>query len=174
MERSDHLQHLDKHLVDQLAQVAREAVRDELSRQARERRRSATLYAASGAAALYAGAALALTVGLVLALGLPGWVAALITAAILAGVAYALRNAARPSAAGYASSAPTGPTAETAAGTAAGPGRAGGAGATAPAGPHGAAGSAPVPPKPPVAPGEAAVRPPRPDVVDPETPHHRA
>ncbi|MBC7271795.1 MAG: hypothetical protein H5T76_24325, partial [Streptomyces sp.] len=61
MKRLDHLEHLDKHLVDELAQVTRETVRDELHRQARQQRRKAALYAASGAVALYAGAALALT-----------------------------------------------------------------------------------------------------------------
>ncbi|CAM5300439.1 hypothetical protein SVIOM74S_09659 [Streptomyces violarus] len=83
MKPLDHLEHLDKHLVDELAQVARETVRDELREQTRKQRRKAALYAASGALALYAGAALALAVGLALALGLPDWAAALITAAIL-------------------------------------------------------------------------------------------
>ncbi|MER6567258.1 phage holin family protein [Streptomyces sp. NPDC001093] len=95
-ERLDHLEHLDKHLVEELAQVARETVRDELREQTRKQRRTALLYAASGAAALYAGAALALAVGLALATGLPGWGAALITAAIMGAVAYALRGAAHP------------------------------------------------------------------------------
>lgn len=96
MDRLDHLEHLDKQLVEELAQVARETVRDELREQTRKQRRTATLYAASGAAALYAGAALALAVGLALATTLPGWGAALITAAILGMVAYALRGAAHP------------------------------------------------------------------------------
>ncbi|WP_030346754.1 phage holin family protein [Streptomyces sp. NRRL S-1022] len=94
MDRFDHLEHLDKHLVEELAQVARETVRDELREQSRKRRRTAVLYAASGAAALYAGGAVALAVGLALAIGLPGWAAALITAALLGVVAYALRGAA--------------------------------------------------------------------------------
>ncbi|MET8117243.1 phage holin family protein, partial [Streptomyces prasinus] len=97
MQRLEHMQHLDKHLVDELAQVARESVRDELREQARGQRRKAALYGASGAVALYAGAAVALAVGLALALVLPGWAAALITAVILGVLAYALRNAARPS-----------------------------------------------------------------------------
>ncbi|MET9450594.1 phage holin family protein [Streptomyces cinerochromogenes] len=92
MDRSDHLEHLDKHLVEELAQVARETVRDELREQSRKRRRTAVLYAASGAVALYAGGALALAVGLALAAGLPGWAAALITAALLGAVAYFLRG----------------------------------------------------------------------------------
>lgn len=96
MDRIDHLEHLDKNLVDELAQVAREAVRDELREQTRKQRRAAALYATSGAVALYAGAALALTLGLALAEGLPGWAAALITAAVLGALAYALRNMARP------------------------------------------------------------------------------
>ncbi|MGW0298729.1 phage holin family protein [Streptomyces anthocyanicus] len=96
MDRMDHLEHLDRQLVDELAQVARETVRDELREQTRRQRRKATLYAASGTAALYAGATVALAVGLALALALPGWAAALITAALLAVVAYLLRGAARP------------------------------------------------------------------------------
>ncbi|MCC5476303.1 phage holin family protein [Streptomyces barringtoniae] len=95
-EHLEHLEHLDKHLVEELAQVARETVRDELRVQSRKQRRTALLYAASGAAALYAGAALALAVGLALATGLPGWGAALITAAVMGAVAYALRGAAHP------------------------------------------------------------------------------
>src|ERR1044071_9146515 len=100
MDRMDHLEHLDKHLVDELAQVARETVRDELREQTRKQRRKATLYAASGASALYAGAALALTVGLALAVLLPDWAAALITAALLGVAAYLLRGAARPHSSG--------------------------------------------------------------------------
>ncbi len=96
MQRLEHLEHLDKHLVDELAQVARETVREELREQARGQRRKAALYAGSGAAALYAGAAVALAVGLALALALPGWAAALITAVILGAASYALRSAARP------------------------------------------------------------------------------
>ncbi|GHG98283.1 hypothetical protein Srubr_41260 [Streptomyces rubradiris] len=93
--RSENLEHhLDRHLVEELAQVARETVRDELREQTRRQRRTALLYAASGAAALYAGAAVALAVGLALASGLPGWAAALITAALLGVVAYGLRGAA--------------------------------------------------------------------------------
>ncbi|MFE9448551.1 phage holin family protein [Streptomyces sp. NPDC006739] len=98
MDRLDHLEHLDKHLVDELAQVARETVRDELREQTRKQRRTAMMYAASGAVALYAGGALALAVGLALAIGLPGWAAALITAAILGAIAYLLRGAAHPKA----------------------------------------------------------------------------
>ncbi|MET8767561.1 phage holin family protein [Streptomyces sp. NPDC004658] len=94
MDRLDHLEHLDRHLVEELAQVARETVRDELREQSRKQRRTAVLYAASGAAALYAGGAVALAVGLALAIGLPGWAAALITGALLGVVAYCLRGAA--------------------------------------------------------------------------------
>ncbi|MFJ3231813.1 phage holin family protein [Streptomyces sp. NPDC086787] len=96
MEPLDHLEHLDKQLVDELAQVARETVRDELREQTRKQRRTAMLYGASGAVALYAGGALALALGLGIATSLPGWAAALITAAVLGVVAYALRGAARP------------------------------------------------------------------------------
>ncbi|MGW1604094.1 hypothetical protein ACWCQV_24325, partial [Streptomyces eurythermus] len=56
--RSENLEHhLDRHLVEELAQVARETVRDELREQSRRQRRTALLYAASGAVALYAGGA---------------------------------------------------------------------------------------------------------------------
>lgn len=78
------MRQLDQHLVDELAHVARESVRAELREQARGQRRRAALYAGSGAAALYAGAAAALAVGLALALVLPDWAAALITAVVLA------------------------------------------------------------------------------------------
>jgi hypothetical protein len=96
MEHLDHLEHLDKELVDELAQVARETVRDELREQGRKRRRAAVLYGASGAVALYAGAAVALAIGLAWAILLPAWAAALVTAVILGVVAYALREAGRP------------------------------------------------------------------------------
>ncbi|MDO0924906.1 phage holin family protein [Streptomyces sp. TG1A-8] len=96
MDRLDHLEHLDKHLVEELAQVARETVREELREQTRKQRRTAMLYASSGAVALYAGAALALALGLGLAAGLPDWAAALVTAAVLGVLAYVLRGAARP------------------------------------------------------------------------------
>jgi hypothetical protein len=177
MDRLDHLEHLDKHLVDELAQVARETVRDELREQTRRQRRTAMLYAASGAVALYAGAALALTLGLALAAGLPDWAAALITAAILGVVAYALRGAARPSA--------SRPTPEQAAE------RDRVHGADAPVGPPGGLSNAPYPPVPPVAPGGTAGATgvpgagapppglaggpaPRRGDIDPEQPHHRA
>ncbi|MGW7206268.1 phage holin family protein [Streptomyces sp. NPDC054837] len=162
MDRLDHLEHLDKHLVEELAQVTRETVREELREQTRKQRRKAMLYGASGAVALYAGAALALAVGLALALGLPDWAAALITAAILGAVAYVLRGAARPSA-----SRPT-PEGDHVIG--------GGAPATPPGGT-----GMPYPPVPPVAPGVGTPAtgtpgpavPPRPDDNDPEQPHHR-
>jgi len=96
MTRIDHLEHLDKHLVEELTEVARETIREELREQTRRQRRRAALYAASGAVALYAGAALATALGLALATGLPGWAAALITAAVLGVAAWLLRGAARP------------------------------------------------------------------------------
>ncbi|MEV6168512.1 phage holin family protein [Streptomyces sp. NPDC051954] len=162
MNRLDHLEHLDKALVDELAQVARETIRDELREQTRKQRRTAVLYAASGAVALYAGAALALALGLALAIGLPDWAAALITAVILGVVAYVLRGTARPSA--------SRPTRD---------------GAGEPVAEPTPAGTPPYPPVPPAAPGgfsgatgapgagvpSAA---PRPDDGDPEPPHHRA
>ncbi|MEU7382716.1 phage holin family protein [Streptomyces sp. NPDC042207] len=172
MKGLDHLEHLDKQLVDELAQVARETVRDELREQTRRQRRTATLYAASGAVALYAGAALALAVGLALAIGLPGWAAALITAAILGAAAYALREAARPSASHPA----PGPGTDFASGADTGAQRTGGTGAT-----TGAAGRAagaaypPTPPVPPVPPAPPAgtTRPDHPGGSDPG-PQHRA
>ncbi|MFI7500020.1 phage holin family protein [Streptomyces sp. NPDC049687] len=169
MERMDHLEHLDKHLVDELAQVARETIRDELREQTRKQRRKATLYAASGAVALYAGAAVALAVGLALDIGLPGWAAALITAAILGVVAYALRGAARPHTTG---------TAERRAELSHGAEHAGqgpAVGGMPPAGP-----GTPYPPMPPTAPAVPGADAPQPGVtpgadhVDPQNPHHRA
>lgn len=164
MERMDHLEHLDRHLVDELAQVARETIREELREQTRKQRRTAMLYTVSGALALYAGAAVALAVGLALGIGLPDWAAALITAAILGVLAYVLRGAARPHrhAAGHE------------AGLAAPHGRV--VGGTPPEGPSGGLGM-PYPPMPPTAPGaggpEAGAAP-RPGDIDPESPHHRA
>ncbi|MER5219425.1 phage holin family protein [Streptomyces flaveus] len=171
MDRIDHLEHLDKNLVDELAQVARDAVRDELREQTRKQRRAAALYAASGAVALYAGAALALALGLLLALGLPNWAAALITAVVLGAVAYVLRGAARPSASqsSASQSAASRPIPEQ---VAADHGERGVVGGTPPAGP----GSSAYPPVPPVAPG-AGAPPPTPTQggpADPEAPHHRA
>ncbi|MFE0456202.1 phage holin family protein [Streptomyces sp. NPDC058914] len=163
MERMDHLEHLDKHLVDELAQVARETIREELREQTRKQRRTAMLYAASGALALYAGAAVALAVGLALGIGLPDWAAALITAAILGVLAYVLRGAARPH---------RHPAHE--AGQAAPHGRV--VGGTPPAGPPGGLGL-PYPPMPSTAPGATVPSPaeaPRADDIDPESPHHRA
>jgi hypothetical protein len=150
MDRLDHLEHLDKHLVDELAQVARETVRDELREQTRKQRRTATLYAASGAVALYAGGALAVALGLALATGLPGWAAALITAVILGVAAYALRSAARPKHTHH----PAAPAHVV--------------GGTPPAGPPGGLGT-PYPPMPNTAPGTGV------DLgEDLEGPHHRA
>ena len=176
MDRLDHLEHLDRHLVDELAQVARETVRDELREQTRKQRRRAVLYAASGTVALYAGAALALAVGMALAIALPDWAAALITAAILGVVAYVLRGAARPTASAAAGSAHTHDT-----GFAASGGQPGAVGGMPPA-PSGAA-DLRYPTKPPVAPrvgtpdaGPAGTRTasPRPDDGDSEQPRHGA
>ncbi|MEV2215513.1 phage holin family protein [Streptomyces sp. NPDC050997] len=170
MDRLDHLEHLDRHLVDELAQVARETVRDELREQTRKQRRKAVLYAASGTVALYAGAALALAVGLALAIALPDWAAALITAAILGVVAYLLRGAARPTASAHAH--------DTGFATSGRPGAAG----TRPPKPPGAADLS-YPPMPPVAPRAGAPDPrpagtrtasPRSDDGDSEQPRPRA
>ncbi|WP_031111143.1 phage holin family protein, partial [Streptomyces sp. NRRL S-146] len=148
MKPLDHLEHLDRHLVDELAQVARETVRDELREQTRKQRRKAALYAASGALALYAGAALALAVGLALALGLPDWAAALITAVILGALAYVLRGMARPSRPGADHAAGTAPGGESARQTVAG--AVGGMPypPVPPAPPAGADAPGPVPPRP--------------------------
>ncbi|MEH0473845.1 phage holin family protein [Streptomyces sp. B21-097] len=99
MERIDRMEHLDRRLVDELAQAARETIREELREQTRKQRRRAMLYAASGALALYAGAAVAVALGLVLRIGVPDWAAALITAAILGVAAYLVRDAAKSGAA---------------------------------------------------------------------------
>lgn len=170
MDRMDHLEHLDKHLVDELAQVARETIREELREQTRRQRRKAMLYAASGAVALYAGAALALAVGLALAIGLPDWAAALITAGILGVAAYVLRGAAHP----HASRPTPGHESEHAAGH----GRT--IGGTPPVAPPSGLGM-PYPPMPSVAPGNAPGTPgrygpaaPRQDDIDPESPQHGA
>ncbi|MBC9728676.1 phage holin family protein [Streptomyces sp. TRM68367] len=163
MERLDHLEHLDRHLVDELAQVARETVRDELRRQTRRQRRTAVLYAASGTVALYAGAALALALGLAFAVVVPDWAAALITGAILGVVAYVLRGAARPS----VSSAAARPTPEREAEITAARAAPGGIPyppTAPPGGAPGVAGTA-------GAPGAPA---PRPDDIGPDQPHHRA
>ncbi|MFG1671208.1 phage holin family protein [Streptomyces sp. Y7] len=162
MDRLDHLEHLDKQLVDELAQVARETVRDELREQTRRQRRRAMLYAGSGAVALYAGAALALALGLGLAAALPDWAAALITAVILGVLAYLLRGAARPSA--------SGPSSDTAARAAHGDTL----GGTPPSGPGVPA--PPMPPGPPEVgvPGTTGTRTPPAGDIDPEQPHHRA
>ncbi|MCF1645705.1 phage holin family protein [Streptomyces indiaensis] len=156
MKPLDHLEHLDKHLVDELAQVARETVRDELREQTRKQRRKAALYAASGALALYAGAALALAVGLALALGLPDWAAALITAVILGALAYVLRGMARPHRPGPEHAAGMAPGGDGARQTAAGE-----------------VGGAPYPPVPPAPAGGTAAPgpvPPRPTRA-PDVPH---
>jgi len=91
---------LDNHLTELVARTVRATLREELRTELRaasaKQRRRATFYAASGAAALYCGAALSVAIGLVLALGLPGWAAALVTAVLLGAAALALRDAARP------------------------------------------------------------------------------
>ncbi|MGW5610105.1 phage holin family protein [Streptomyces sp. NPDC003753] len=160
MNRLDHLEHLDKHPVDELAQVAREAVREELREQTRKQRRTAALYAASGATGLYAGAGVALALGLALALALPGWAAALITAAVLGVAAYLLRGAARTGGHGAASHH-----------------AAHGLGGTPPAAPQSGLGT-PYPPMPHTPPTPGVTDPAAPGTAgpgaDPGTPQHRA
>ncbi|MFE4775122.1 phage holin family protein [Streptomyces sp. NPDC056713] len=91
---------LDNHLTEQVERAVRATLHEELRTELRaasaKQRRRTMFYAASGAAALYCGAALALAIGLVLALGLPGWGAALGTAVLLAAASLFLRGAARP------------------------------------------------------------------------------
>ncbi|MFE5683848.1 phage holin family protein [Streptomyces sp. NPDC056512] len=98
MDRTHSTQTLDNHLTEQVERTVRATLREELRSELRaasaKQRRRAILYAASGAAALYCGAALALAIGLVL--GLPGWGAALVTAVLLAAAAVFLRGAAQP------------------------------------------------------------------------------
>ncbi|MFE4254816.1 phage holin family protein [Streptomyces sp. NPDC056910] len=100
MDRTHSTQTLDNHLTEQVARTVRATLREELRTELRaasaNQRRRATFYAASGAAALHCGAALALAIGLVLVLGLPAWGAALVTAVLLAAAALFLRGAARP------------------------------------------------------------------------------
>lgn len=100
MDRTYSTQTLDNHLTEQVAPTVRATLREELRSELRaataKQRRRAMFYAASGVAALYCGAALALAIELVLALGLPGWGAALVTAVLLAAAALFLRGAARP------------------------------------------------------------------------------
>ncbi|MEW2392052.1 phage holin family protein [Streptomyces venezuelae] len=168
---------LDKGLTDELVRTIRAELREEFREQTRKQRRKATLYAASGAAALYAGAAVVLALGLVIDLGLPGWAAALIMAAVLGAAAFLLRNAARsgpghdaktsaagipgaealPEPGGSGLTAPaTAATPATSATPAAPP-----APATAPTVPPGTPDTPDVPPMPPTAPptGRAGVRP---------------
>ncbi|MGW0533197.1 phage holin family protein [Streptomyces sp. NPDC003032] len=89
-------QPFDKALTDELVRTIRTELREELREQTKKQRRKAALYAGSGATALYAGAAVALAVGLALALVLPDWAAALIVGALLGLAAVLLRKAARP------------------------------------------------------------------------------
>ncbi|MEU0395914.1 phage holin family protein [Streptomyces sp. NPDC006208] len=96
---------MDTNLSDHVAQVVREAIRDELRERTTKQRRTALLYTGSGAAGLYAGAALTAFLVLALAAFLPGWAATLIVGVVLAVVAVWLKSAARqessPSAAVY-------------------------------------------------------------------------
>lgn len=158
---------LDKGLTDELVRTIRAELREEFREQTRKQRRKATLYAASGAAALYTGAAVALALGLVIDLGLPDWASALIVAAVLGAAAFLLRNAARS---GPGHDARTSAIGTRAAEALPDPG---GTGPTAPATPATPAAPAPptvppagpdtpdVPPMPPTAPptGRAGVRP---------------
>ncbi|WP_369206553.1 phage holin family protein, partial [Streptomyces sp. PU-14G] len=74
-----------------------ESVENDLRAEVRARlgNRALKLKAGAGVLALYAGAALAVAIGLLLASVMPGWAAALVVTALLAACALALRNAAR-------------------------------------------------------------------------------
>lgn len=73
------------------------AAKDEIVAELRRppRPRTARLYAAAGAAALYAGGALTALLVLLFDLAVPGWVAALVVTVLLGGLAVALRSLAR-------------------------------------------------------------------------------
>ncbi|MBO1331109.1 phage holin family protein [Streptomyces sp. VRA16 Mangrove soil] len=90
------MERLDQRLTDEVTRAVRDAVREEMRGAVHKRRRTAALYAGSALSALYAGAAAAVALGLVLALAMPSWGAALIVAALLAVAAYVLREAAKP------------------------------------------------------------------------------
>ncbi|MGR8007258.1 phage holin family protein [Streptomyces hypolithicus] len=81
---------------EQIAQVVRDTLKDELRAQTAKQRRPARLYAGASAAALYAGAAFTAFLVLVLHLALPAWAAALVAGILLAGLAVVLKQAARP------------------------------------------------------------------------------
>ncbi|MFJ6632403.1 phage holin family protein [Streptomyces sp. NPDC091376] len=85
---------MDTNLSEQVAQVVRDAIADELRAQTRKQRRTAAFYTASGAVGLYAGAAVAACLVLLLHAVMPAWVAALLVGVVLAGVAYVLKSAA--------------------------------------------------------------------------------
>ena len=87
-------------ITEPVSRVVREELRvleDELRAELRQqsRRRTVKLHGAAAAAALYGGAALAVAVGLLLALVMPAWAAFLLVAVALFAAAMALRNAAR-------------------------------------------------------------------------------
>ncbi|MFI6051460.1 phage holin family protein [Streptomyces violascens] len=84
-------------LPEQLSQVVRDAIKDELREQTSKQRRAARMYAGAGAAGLYGGAALTAFLLLALAMALPYWAAALITAVLLLGAAVLLGKGARGS-----------------------------------------------------------------------------
>ncbi|MGW8377591.1 phage holin family protein [Streptomyces sp. ODS28] len=79
-------------IVRQEIRVAEAELREEMRQQ--PRRRTLRLYSGATASALYGGGALALAVGLLLTLVMPGWAAFLIVAAVLFAASLALRNAA--------------------------------------------------------------------------------
>ncbi|MFE0107066.1 phage holin family protein [Streptomyces sp. NPDC059009] len=87
---------LRESLHDSLHEELSACLREEVRAHTEKQRRTAKLYAASGTLALYAGGALVVAAGLAIALGLPGWAAALIVGVALGGFAMMLRQAARP------------------------------------------------------------------------------
>ncbi|MFE3182196.1 phage holin family protein [Streptomyces violascens] len=84
-------------LPEQISQVVRDAIKDELREQTSKQRRAARMYAGAGAAGLYGGAAFTAFLLLALAMALPYWAAALIIAVLLLGAAVLLSRGARSS-----------------------------------------------------------------------------
>ncbi|WP_344532422.1 phage holin family protein [Streptomyces albiaxialis] len=153
-------------LSEPVARIVREelkVIQDEMRAElrAQPQRRAVKMNAGATAASLYGGGALAVAVGLLLALALPGWAAFLIVAAGLFGLALAFRAAARDR---------RHRTADTASGER--PPAAPPAPPTAPAGlgTGTGIGAGPIPPTP----GTPPAAPPPTPGADPESPHHRA
>ncbi|MGX1880693.1 phage holin family protein [Streptomyces sp. NPDC055287] len=88
---------MDTNLSEHVAQVVRDTIKDELREQTRKQSRTARLYTAAGAAALYGGAAVTAFLVLVLDIALPAWAAGLVAGILLIGLAVVLKQqAGRP------------------------------------------------------------------------------